>query len=216
MSGREFILANTSIAAPSMLPEIRLHLATEITPIWRATEESLNAQGVEPPYWAFAWPGGQAVSRYVLDHGALFVGKHVMDFAAGSGVAAIATALRGAASVTAGDIDALACQAMAMNAALNHVSLVTDKRDWLALPLPDPVPDFVLAGDVCYEKPLAEQAFGWLRAMAQKGATVLMGDPGRHYLPTQGLRETARYDIPTSLQLENSGLKQTVLWQVIG
>ena len=221
-AGRAFIRANTALATPSMVPEIRLHLASEITPIWRATEASLQQQGVDPPYWAFAWPGGQALARYILDHAGRFAGATVADFASGSGLAAIAAARAGAALVIAGDIDPLACQAIALNAAANDVALSIDDADWLGSSVANKwaeaearaLPHYVLAGDVCYEKPMAERALAWLRGQARSGAIVLLGDPGRHYLPRQGLREVARYDIPTSLQLENRGMKETVLWQV--
>lgn len=215
-AARGFILANTALACPSMVPEIKLHLASEITPIWRATEASLQQHGVDPPYWAFAWPGGQALARYILDHRAKFAGATVADFAAGSGLAAIAAAIGGAAKSIAGDIDNVACQAIALNALANHAAVIADDGDWLNGPWRFARPDYILAGDVCYEQPLAGRAFAWLRGRAAEGVIVLLGDPGRHYLPRQGLREIARYDIPTSLQLENRGMKETVLWQVTG
>lgn len=215
-TARGFILANTALACPSMVPEIKLYLASEITPIWRATEASLQRQGVDPPYWAFAWPGGQALARYILDHRAKFAGARVADFAAGSGLAAIAAAIGGARQAIAGDIDEMACQAINLNAAANHAAVTADAGDWLDGPWRFAPPDYIMAGDVCYEQPLAGRAFAWLRARAAEGVIVLLGDPGRHYLPRQGLREIARYDIPTSLQLENRGMKETVLWQVTG
>lgn len=210
----EFIRANTALERPPMVPELRLHLATEITPIWQATEAMLEQAGIDPPYWAFCWPGGQALARYVLDHPTLVAGRTVLDFAAGSGVAALAAMRAGARRAIANDIDAMSLLAAGLNAQTNGLSIEGDGRDLLALP-PDPAVDVVLAGDVCYEKPMAEAVFAWLRRNAAAGKSVLLGDPGRSYLPVHGLQEVARYDIPTSLQLENRGMKETVVWRVL-
>jgi predicted nicotinamide N-methyase len=208
-----FIRANTVLQAPSMVPELRLHLATEITPIWRATEADLERMGVPPPYWAFCWPGGQAISRHILDHPALVRGKRVLDFAAGSGMAAIAALKAGAAQAIANDIDPYALDAMRMNAEANAVTIGIDGNDLLTRQAGRDF-DVILAGDVCYEQPFADKVFTWLKAHASQGALVLLGDPGRSYRPTQGIEELARYDIPTSLQLENHGMKETVVWRV--
>jgi len=210
----EFIRANTALESPSMVPEFKLHLATEITPIWQATEAMLEQAGIDPPYWAFCWPGGQALARHVLDNPALVAGRTVLDFAAGSGVTSLAAKHAGAKRVIANDIDAMALLAVQLNATRNTLTIDVDQRDLLALP-PDASIDVVLAGDVCYEKPMAEQVFAWLRKNAAMGKTVLLGDPGRSYLPDRGLKELARYDIPTSLQLENRGMKDTVVWRVL-
>jgi len=209
-----FIRANTVLEAPSMVPELRLHLATEITPIWRASEAALEEMGVPPPYWAFCWPGGQAIARHVLDRPEIVRGKRVLDFAAGSGIATLAALRAGATSATGNDIDAYSVAAMRLNAEANGLGIVVDQRDLLVIE-PEPGFDVVLAGDVCYERPLAEQVFLWLQAHARAGALVLLGDPGRSYLPTRGLAELARYDIPTSLQLENHGMKETIVWRVL-
>ncbi len=212
---RQFIRANTALEAPAMVPEFRLYLASEITPIWQATEAMLERIGIDPPYWAFCWPGGQALARHVLDHPALVAGRTVLDFAAGSGVAALAARRAGAKRAIANDIDAMALLACELNAATNGLALDCDGRDLLASE-PERSVDVVLAGDVCYEKPMAERVFAWLRKNAAAGKLVLLGDPGRNYLPVQGLAEIARYDIPTSLQLENRGMKETVVWRVLG
>ncbi len=209
-----FIRANTVLEAPSMVPELRLHLATEITPIWRASEAALEEMGVPPPYWAFCWPGGQAIARLILDRPDLVRRRTVLDFAAGSGLAALAAMKAGAASARACDIDAFALDAMRLNAEANGVAILVDGADLLEIEAERGI-DVVLAGDVCYERPLAERVFGWLRRHAGNGALVLLGDPGRAYLPTQGLQEFARYDIPTSLQLENHGMKETIVWRVL-
>ena len=202
-----FVRAQTTIATPPLVPEVRLHLATQITPLWEATEATLAAANVPPPYWAFAWPGGQALARRVLDHPELVRGHRVLDFAAGCGLGAIAAAKSGAAHVIASDIDAIAIQVMALNAALNGVGFETTSAD---LSRESETPwDVIIAGDVCYERPMAEAILPWLRGLARKGITVLMADPGRAYLPATGLEEIARYDVPTSLELEDRTLRTT-------
>jgi predicted nicotinamide N-methyase len=210
----DFIRANTVLQAPAMLPELRLHLASEITPIWRASEADLERMGVPPPYWAFCWPGGQAIARHILDHPELVRGKRVLDFAAGSGMAAFAAIKAGAASATGNDIDAYAVAAMRLNAEANGLAIETDGRDLLVCEAQRDF-DVILAGDVCYERPLAEAVLAWLQDHAKQGALVLLGDPGRSYRPTRGIEELARYDIPTSLQLENHGMKETIVWHVL-
>lgn len=197
-----------------MVPELTLHLATEITPIWRATEADLERLGVPPPYWAFCWPGGQAIARHILDHPGLVHGRQVLDFAAGSGLAAIAAIKAGAAGAVGNDIDDYALDAMRLNAQANGVAIGIDGSDLLAGRAECGF-DVILAGDVCYEQPLATTVFDWLRLQADRGALVLLGDPGRSYRPTQGIEELARYDIPTSLQLENHGMKETIVWRVL-
>jgi predicted nicotinamide N-methyase len=202
-----FVRAQTVVAAPPLIPEIRLHLATQITPLWEATEATLAAANVPPPYWAFAWPGGQALARYVLDAPQTVRGRRVLDFAAGCGLGAIAAAKAGAAHVIASDIDAIAIEVMALNAAVNGVTFATTSAD---LSRQGDAPwDVIIAGDVCYERPMAEAILPWLRGLARKGITVLMADPGRAYLPASGLEEIARYDVPTSLELEDRTSRTT-------
>ena len=210
-----FIARNTALETPAMVPEFRLWLATEYVPIWQATEAWLEAQNVDPPYWAFCWPGGQAVARYLLDHPTLVEGKRVIDFAAGSGVSSMAAARAGAASVVANDIDALSLVAARLNATANGLVLETSSEDWLAGSNGAPDADVVIAGDVCYEREMSARALAWLRSHAAKGRLVLLGDPGRNYFSAQGLEELARYEIPTSLQLENRGMRETVVWRVL-
>ncbi len=208
-----FVRSNTAIEAPPLVPEIRLHLATEVTPIWLATEETLARNGLPPPFWAFAWAGGQALARYLLDNPQIVAGRAVLDFGAGSGLVAIAAAKAGAARVTAAEIDPFAAAAIAVNAALNGVAievaatdLLDDDGDGAAV---------VTAGDVCYEHAMAERAVGWLRRRAARGATVLLGDPGRTYLPRSGLRERARYVVPTSRELEDRERRDGIVWEVL-
>jgi predicted nicotinamide N-methyase len=205
----DFVLAETVIAAPPLVPEIRLHLASEVVPLWQATETNLTERGLPPPYWAFAWPGGQALARHLLDHPDLVRGKRVLDFAAGSGLAAIAAAKAGAASAAAAEIDRFAIAAIGLNAKLNSVGLETIEADILGQAGGW---DLVLAGDVCYERPMAERVGQWLGRLAAGGTQVLMGDPGRNYLPTTGIREVARYQVPTSLDLEDRISRETIVW----
>lgn len=209
-----FVRAQTAITAPPLVPEIRLHLATQITPLWEATEATLAAANVPPPYWAFAWPGGQALSRYVLDTPDTVRGKRVLDFAAGCGLGAIAAAKAGAALVVASDIDAIAIEVMRLNAVLNDVSFETTSAD-LSRATDSPW-DVIIAGDVCYERPMAEAILPWLRGLAKKGVTVLMADPGRAYLPATGLEEITRYDVPTSLELEDRTVRTTRVLRLLG
>jgi len=203
---RSFIQSQTILAAPPLTPEIRLHLATEITPIWEATEATLEANNLPPPYWAFAWPGGQALTRFLLDQRQWVKGKRVLDFAAGSGLGAIGAKLAGAERVGANEIDDFAIDAILLNAAANNVVLDVLRHDLIGR---NEGWDVVLAGDVCYERPMADRVIPWLRSLAGAGVTVLMGDPGRAYLPEQGLVEVARYDVPTSKELEDRELRVT-------
>ena len=205
-----FIRAGTTLGTRPLVPEILLHLATEITPIWQATEAWLERSGVDPPYWAFAWPGGQALARYVLDNPALVRGRIVLDFAAGCGIAAIACAKAGAAQVVACDIDPVAVAAVRLNAAANGVTVAMLAADLVGS---DPAADIILCGDVCYEAPMARHILPWLRRCAN-AAEVLVADPGRAYLPREGLTEVARYDVPTPLELEDRAVRTTVLYRL--
>jgi predicted nicotinamide N-methyase len=207
-----FIERHTLIEAPPLTPEIRLHLATEITPIWQASEAELAGAEVPPPFWAFAWAGGQALARHILDHPDLVAGKRVLDFGAGSGLVAIAAALSSARTVRAAEIDAIACAAIARNARLNNAEITILDEDVIGL---DPAADIVLVGDMCYEKPLAERLVRWLRREAAKGVLVLLGDPGRTYRPAEGLEALAHYDVPTSLELEDRTVREGVVSRLL-
>ena len=210
-----FIRANLALERPAMVPEFRLWLATEYVPIWEATEAWMEQQNIDPPFWAFCWPGGQAIARYLLDNPDTVRGKRVLDFAAGSGVSSMAASRSGAASVTANDIDLLSLVAARLNAEANGLAFEVSSDDWLANPDGTPAADVVIAGDVCYEREMSVRALGWLRSNANAGRLVLLGDPGRNYFSAQGLEELARYEIPTSLQLENRGMRETVVWKVL-
>jgi predicted nicotinamide N-methyase len=214
LNRRAFIQANAAVTAPPLLPEILLHLATEVTPLWEATEATLAANNLPPPYWAFAWPGGRAVARHILDVPELVAGRRVLDFAAGSGVVGIAAAKAGAASVLAAEIDDFAVASIELNAALNGVVLEVVRTDIVGRPLPGI--DVVLAGDICYERPMAERVTAWLRGLARDGVTVILGDPGRAYLPKSGLEHLARFAVPTSLDLEDREIRETNVWRLLG
>ena len=207
-----FVRANTVIAAPPLAPELRLHLATQVTPIWQATEESLSRWGTPPPFWAFAWAGGQALARYILDHPETVSGKDVLDLASGSGMVAIAAAMAGARRVTAADIDPFAAAAIALNTALNGVAVSIETRDLLDRGAAGW--GVVTAGDVCYEEPMASRMIALLRRIAGRGRLALLGDPGRAYLPREGLAELARYTVPVSLELEDREAKEGVVFEV--
>ncbi len=202
----DFVVANTRLIAPPLTPEIRLWLADEAVPIWRKTEEELGAMGLPPPFWAFAWAGGQALARHVLDNPALAAGRRVLDFASGSGLVAIAAALAGAAKTEASDIDEFAVAAIAVNAAENGVSVLARLENLVGA---DEGWEVVLAGDVSYEMDMAEAATAWLAALARRGATVLVGDPRRTYLPLDRLEGVVEYCVPVARELEDSEIKRT-------
>jgi len=208
---RDFIAANTRLQRPPHTPEIVLHLADEITPIWQLTEEALQEIGLPPPFWAFAWAGGQALARYVLDHPETVAGRRVIDFASGSGIVGVAARLAGAAEVLCADVDAYCGAALALNAAANGVACGFTDQDLLDAP-PPACAEVILAGDICYEKPLAERVLAWLSAARAGGATVLIGDPGRSYFPRTGLTRLAEYQVPTTRELEDMAVKKTSVW----
>jgi predicted nicotinamide N-methyase len=207
---RAFILANTRLQHPPHAPELRLHLADEITPIWRLTEERLGELGLEPPFWAFAWAGGQALARYVLDHPEEVAGRRALDFASGSGLVGIAAARAGAASVLAADIDPFCEAAVALNAEANGVALDYTGRDLLAAPAP--AVEVILAGDISYEKATAGKVRAWLAAAHAAGTRVLMGDPDRSYFSRDGLVRLAEYQVETTRELEDFAVKRTAVW----
>lgn len=206
-----FIRANTALGTAPLVPEISLYLATEITPIWQATEDWMNARAMAPPYWAFAWPGGQALARHVLDNPGVVAGKRVLDFAAGGGIAAVACARAGAAVVEAAEIDDLACAAIRLNAGANGVGVSVVDGDVVGSACRW---DMILCGDVCYEAPMTGHIMPWLREMARE-AEVWIADPGRAYLPKAGLSEIMRYSVPTSLELEDRTERDVVLYRVM-
>ena len=208
-----FVAAHTALARPALVPEIELYLATEITPIWQATEDWLAERNIEPPFWAFAWPGSQALARLMLDGTVDVRGRRVLDFAAGGGLAAIAAMKAGAASADAAEIDPLALAATRVNARHNGVSVATPAGDVVGQP---PRWDTVLAGDVCYEAPMTGHIMPWLRRLAREGAEVLLADPGRAYLPKEGLVALARFVVPTTRELEDRDAREVTVFRVTG
>jgi len=208
-----FVRANTEVLSAPLVPEILLHVATELVPIWQMTEEELARTGLPPPFWAFAWAGGQALARYVLDHPEVVAGKQVLDFGAGSGLVGLAAAKAGAARVTCNDIDPFSLAAIGCNATANGASLTVDGDNrigdmgtaW----------DVILVGDMCYEKPLSADIERWLRARVAGGTSVLIGDPGRTYLPKSGMEKLISYAVKTTRELEDTDVRNTSVWRML-
>lgn len=205
-----FIRAETRLRPVPLVPEVSLHVADEAVPIWHRTEEELGEMGLPPPFWAFAWAGGQALARHVLDHPETVRGRRVLDFASGSGLVGIAAMQAGALSATCADIDPFAVAAIALNGEANGVALCPVQDDLIGQ---DGGWDTVLAGDIAYEKDLSERVFAWLLALAARGATVLIGDPGRTYLPKDRLERLAEYSVPVTRDLEDMEIKRTAVWR---
>jgi predicted nicotinamide N-methyase len=205
-----FIRSETRLLPVPHTPEISLHVADEATELWQRTEEELGEIGLPPPFWAFAWAGGQALARYILDNPETVRGRRVLDFASGSGLVAIAAMKAGAAEVMACDIDSFAIAAIALNAEANHVSVTSVQADLIGL---DQGWDTVLAGDICYEQDLAARVTDWLFDLSRRGATVLMGDPGRSYLPRERLEQLSHYEVPVTRTLEDAEIKRTSVWR---
>jgi predicted nicotinamide N-methyase len=205
-----FIRANTRSQTVPHAPEITLWLADEVTPIWRLTEEELGELGLPPPFWAFAWAGGQALARWLLDRPQEVSEKRVLDFAAGSGLVGIAAMKAGAAQVLCCDIDPFCGAAVALNAQANGVEVAFTDANLLDAPPPDV--DVICAGDVCYEQPMAGRVLDWLASARAKGARVLIGDPHRTYFPREGLTFLAEYRVPTTRELEDFEIKRTSVW----
>lgn len=207
-----FILANTRLQTVPHAPEISLWLADEITPIWKMTEEELGDLGLPPPFWAFAWAGGQAIARWLLDNPEEVRGRTVLDFATGSGLVGIAALKAGAASVTGCDIDPFCAAAVTVNARANGVVMGFTGQN--LLDAPPPAVDLICAGDVCYEKPMTERVLDWLASARAQGTRVLLGDPGRTYLPKSGLTFLAEYRVQTTRELEDYEIKRTCVWSL--
>lgn len=207
---RSFILANTAVLSPPHVPEIRLRLADEAHDLWQKTEDELERIGLPPPFWAFAWAGGQALARWLLDHPQEVQGKRVIDVAAGSGLVGIAAMKAGAAQVLCADIDPFSGEAVQANALANGVKLDFTAADLLDAPAPDV--DLICAGDVCYEAPMTERMLAWLGQARKRGGRVLIGDPGRTYFPKAGLTFLAEYCVPTTRELEDQEIKRASVW----
>jgi predicted nicotinamide N-methyase len=212
---RRFILDNTDVVHPPHVPEIALRLATEAHELWLKTEAELEAIGLPPPYWAFAWAGGQALARYVLDHPGEIAGRTVLDFASGSGLVAIAAAKAGARAVTAADIDPFCREAISINAMLNGVTLAITIENCIGTAV---TADVLLAGDVFFDQAMAEAIIPWFDTVAAAGTAVLVGDPGRAYLPAARLIKLATYEVPVTRALEDAEVKRSTVsrWQPSG
>lgn len=210
---RAFIIENTELLPSPLVPEIRLHLATEAVTLWQMTEEALEEAGLPPPYWAFAWAGGQALARYVLDNPESVAGKRVIDFAAGSGLVAVAAARAGAAHVAANDIDAFSHASMALNAEANDLPIEILTEDIIGDPLDGF--DIILAADICYEQPTSGRVEAWFRELAASGRPVLMGDPGRNFRPSERMEKLAHYAVPTTRELEDNDVRSTDVWRIL-
>jgi predicted nicotinamide N-methyase len=206
-----FIRANTRLLPVPLVPEISLHVADEAVPLWSKTEEELGEAGLPPPFWAFAWAGGQALARYVLDHREHVAGQTVLDLASGSGLVAIAAMKAGATRVIGYDIDAFARVAIGINATDNGVVVEARSDDLLGAAIA-PEAQTILAGDIFYERDTAERAYAYLSGQAARGTTVLIGDPGRSYLPKDKLRKLAEYKVPVTRDLEDAEIKNTAVW----
>lgn len=205
-----FIRDNTDVLSPPHVPEVRLRLATEAHDLWLKTEEELQEIGLPPPFWAFAWAGGQGLARHILDHPALVTGKSVLDFASGSGLVGIAARLSGASSVLAADIDPWSEAAVRLNAVLNGVDLIHTAENMIGR---DEGWDVVLAGDVFYDRGFAGVLIPWFSTLAARGAMVLVGDPGRAYCPRERMEALAIYTVPVTRALEDSEVKKTTVWR---
>ena len=205
-----FVRGSTQPGSAGLVPEFSLFLASELTPLWLSTEDFLERENISPPFWAFAWPGAQALARFILDNPDQVAGRRVLDFAAGCGLAALAAARAGAHSVEAADIDPLAAAAIRLNALANGAEIVALDGDivgaagrW----------DLILCGDVCYEAPMTRHILPWLRTLHAAGAEIWIADPGRAYLPTADLVEFARYEVPTTLELEDKTSRVAALYR---
>ncbi len=210
LNARRFIVENTSILSPPHVPEVRLHLAGEAHDLWHKTEEQLAQSGLPPPFWAFAWAGGQGLARYVLDNPGIVRGKQVLDFASGSGLVGIAAMMAGATEVTCADIDPYAFEAASINAALNNLAVTPLRGNLIGT---TQVGQLLLAGDVFYDRHFALELIPWFETLAARGADILIGDPGRSYLPKQRLEPQATYEVPVTRALEDAEVKRTTIWR---
>jgi predicted nicotinamide N-methyase len=209
---KAFIKDNTELLTSPLIPEIELYLASEVVPLWQATEEELAKQGLPPPFWAFAWAGGQALARFILDERDWVAGKRVFFFAAGSGLEAIAASMAGAAQVAANEIDPYALASIQLNSEQNGCELTVVSGDQIGSPLTDY--DVVLAGDVCYEQVLSLRIDNWLQDLADAGKTVLIGDPKRTYFKAADRERLRVYAVQTTRELEDTDVRNAGVWKI--
>jgi predicted nicotinamide N-methyase len=208
---RRFIAENTELLKPPLVPEIVLHLAVESLPIWQKTEEELGEMNVAPPYWAFAWAGGQALARYLLDNPDVCRGQSVLDLGSGSGLVAVAAAKAGATRVLAADVDPLSLAAVTLNAEANGVHIDTAGDDLLGRP--GPTDGVVLIGDLFYERGLADRVLAFVKSAKLAGCAVLIGDPQRSYFPRDRFEKLIEYQVPVTRELEDAEIKRTAVWR---
>ena len=209
MTPQDFITTNAALISPPLVPELKLYLATEVVPLWHATEEELAKHGVPPPFWAFAWAGGQALARYVLDNPDTVRGKRILDIGSGSGMVGIAAARSGAAHVLAADIDAFSCAAIGLNAIANAVDIAVTQDDVIGT---QGNWDLILVGDLFYERPLAERLLAWLKELQ---TDALLGDPGRSYFPPSGVEKLATYNVQVTRDLEDREIRETSVYRLM-
>ncbi len=223
------VVASTQLLPVPLVPEVVLYAAENAYEVWEITRLGNDAAGSDSngdsngdsaatsetpvPYWSFPWAGGQALARHLLDRADLVRGRRVLDLAAGSGLVAIAAMKAGARSAVANDVDSFAAAAQELNARANHTSVEISERDLLDETVSPDDFDLVVAGDVCYERDLAERLLAFLSRAMRNGVDVLLADPGRTYLPRERLEQVAVYDVPTSLELEGVERKRTTLWK---
>jgi predicted nicotinamide N-methyase len=210
MDAVKFIRENTTLLPVPLTPEIKLYLAHEAVPLWQKTEDELGKIGLPPPFWAFAWAGGQGLARYILDNPQTVISKSVIDIASGSGLVAIAAKKAGAFKVLAADIDNFAVASISINAAANNVELQTTSTDLLRSP--PPMVDVIFVGDLFYEKNVAEIVFQWISAAHANGTKILVGDPSRSYFPKDKMKKLAEYSVQVSRDLEDADIKRTAVW----
>jgi len=209
---RAFIVENTRLLSPPLAPHLQLYLADEAVELWTKTEEELGEIGLPPPFWAFAWAGGQALARYIEENPSIVRGKRVLDFASGSGLVAIAAAKAGAARVEASEIDEFALAAIELNAAVNGVEIFVRPGNIIGV---DDGWDVALAGDVSYEQDMAKAVTDWLQTLAARGADALIGDPGRTYLAKDRLEIQAEYSVPVTRSLEDAEIKRSGVYRFL-
>ena len=214
VSARSFVVRHSRLRPVPGLEEVRLHLADEVLPLWHAAQLETGDADAPLPYWAFAWAGGLAIARYLREHPDAVRGRRVFDLGSGSGLCAIAALSAGATTATSADIDPFAAAAIALNARANRCRVAVVRRDVLDDEPPDA--DVILAGDCSYEASLADRVFPWLRRARDRGIDVLIGDPGRRYLPTDQLVELAIYDVQTTTELEDLERKQGRVYAMRG
>jgi predicted nicotinamide N-methyase len=204
-----FVRAHTRPVRPVLVPEVSLLVATDVVALWEAIEQERGSAPSEPPFWAAAWPGGQALARYVLDAPAVVAGRSVLDLGSGSGLVAVAAGLAGARRLVASEIDPFGATAIAVNGEGNGTVPIEVVGDVLDDGVPDV--DVVLAGDVCYDRAMSERVLPYLEAARARGVEVFLGDPGRPYVPRDRLTEVATFDVPDT---EGPQVRRTTVWRL--